>query len=63
MTPPDGPGTTARTPGGVRVAVDAVGGDVFRHRPTLRVLDWGIVAWRALRRSRGSGRPVHAPLA
>jgi len=51
--------------GGERILerIDAVGGDVFRHRPTLRVLDWGIVAWRALRRSRGSGRPVHAPLA
>jgi glycerol-3-phosphate acyltransferase PlsX len=27
VTPPDGPGTTAPTRGGVRVAVDAVGGD------------------------------------
>ena len=51
--------------GGERILerIDAVGGDVFRHRPTLRIVDWGIVAWRALRRARGNGRAVHAPLA
>ncbi len=28
--------------------IDAVGGDVFRHRPTLAALDWLVVGWRAL---------------
>ena len=28
--------------------IDAVGGDVFRHRPVLRGTDWARVAWRAL---------------
>lgn len=28
--------------------IDAVDGDVFRHRPQLRRIDWPVVAWRAL---------------
>ena len=28
--------------------IDAVDGDVFRHRPHLRQIDWAVVAWRAL---------------
>lgn len=37
--------------GGLRVAerIDAVGGDVFRRRPTLRARDWALLAVRALR--------------
>lgn len=36
--------------GGTRILerIDAVGGDVFRHRPTLGPLDWMIVAGRTL---------------
>ncbi len=36
--------------GGHRILdrIDAVGGDVFRHRPRLSRADWAIVAWRAL---------------
>ena len=30
--------------------IEAVEGDVFRHRPVLRRLDWARVAWRALTR-------------
>jgi squalene synthase HpnC len=46
--------------GGHRVldAIDAVGGDVFRHRPRLRARDWLAVAARALfppRRDRHAG--------
>lgn len=43
--------------GGLRILqrIDAVGGDVFRRRPTLRGLDWCAVAYHALRLRR-SGR-------
>ncbi|HUN91312.1 MAG TPA: squalene synthase HpnC [Burkholderiaceae bacterium] len=36
--------------GGLRIAqrIDAVGGDVFRHRPTLAATDWLVVGARAL---------------
>lgn len=36
--------------GGHRILdrIDAVQGDVFRHRPELRRIDWPFVAWRAL---------------
>ena len=36
--------------GGHRILdrIDAVHGDVFRHRPQLRRIDWPVVAWRAL---------------
>ena len=36
--------------GGLRILarIDAVGGDVFRHRPVLAAGDWLVVAWRAL---------------
>jgi squalene synthase HpnC len=36
--------------GGHRIldAIDAAGGDVFRHRPQLARRDWAIVAWHAL---------------
>jgi len=38
--------------GGLRIlrAIDAVGGDVFRHRPRLRTMDWVALAASALRR-------------
>ena len=29
--------------------IEAVEGDVFRHRPVLRRIDWARIAWRALR--------------
>lgn len=40
--------------GGERILerIDAVGGNVFDRRPTLRPLDWTVVAWRALARMR-----------
>ncbi|MDW8429514.1 MAG: squalene/phytoene synthase family protein [Sutterellaceae bacterium] len=40
--------------GGLRIAerIDAVGGDVFRHRPTLRRRDWLLLLLRALRPGR-----------
>jgi phytoene synthase len=36
--------------GGLRILdrIDAVGGDVFAHRPVLAIADWIVVAWRAL---------------
>jgi len=36
--------------GGLRILerIDAVGGDVFRRRPTLGALDWARVGWRTL---------------
>jgi len=36
--------------GGLRILdrIDAVGGDVFAHRPVLATADWFAVAWRAL---------------
>jgi squalene synthase HpnC len=36
--------------GGLRILdrIDAVGGDVFAHRPVLATADWFVVAWRAL---------------
>jgi squalene synthase HpnC len=36
--------------GGLRILdrIDAVGGDVFAHRPVLAAGDWLVVAWRAL---------------
>jgi squalene synthase HpnC len=36
--------------GGLRILdrIDAVGGDVFAHRPVLATTDWFVVAWRAL---------------
>ena len=36
--------------GGLRILerIDAVDGDVFRHRPVLKPLDWARVGWRAL---------------
>jgi hypothetical protein len=36
--------------GGLRILdrIDAVGGDVFAHRPMLATADWLAVAWRAL---------------
>jgi len=42
--------------GGHRILdrIDAVHGDVFRHRPQLRRIDWPVVAWRAL-----VSRPAH----
>ena len=49
--------------GGHRIldAIDAVHGDVFRHRPRLRARDWGVVAAHALfppRRHRGAALPA-----
>lgn len=46
--------------GGLRIAerVDAVGGDVFNHRPTLGRFDWMVLPLRAIRR-----RIIGAPLA
>ncbi len=37
--------------GGLRILerIDAVGGDVFSHRPTLTARDWTLMGWRALR--------------
>jgi squalene synthase HpnC len=37
--------------GGLRILerIDAVGGDVFRDRPTLSARDWTLMSWRALR--------------
>lgn len=37
--------------GGLRILerIDAVGGDVFRNRPTLSARDWTLMGWRALR--------------
>jgi phytoene synthase len=37
--------------GGLRILerIEAVGHDVFRHRPTLGKGDWPRLAWRALR--------------
>jgi squalene synthase HpnC len=37
--------------GGLRILerIDAVGGDVFRQRPTLSARDWTLLGWRALR--------------
>ena len=37
--------------GGSRILqkLDQVRGDVFRRRPTLRALDWPLIAWRGLR--------------
>lgn len=36
--------------GGLRILerIDAVGGDVFSHRPTLSGRDWTLMSWRAL---------------
>ncbi|HYM48468.1 MAG TPA: squalene synthase HpnC [Burkholderiaceae bacterium] len=38
--------------GGLRILerIDAVGGDVFSHRPTLSARDWTLMGWRALHR-------------
>lgn len=38
--------------GGLRILerIDAVRGDVFRHRPTLGIRDWLLIVWRGLRR-------------
>jgi phytoene/squalene synthetase len=35
--------------GGARILdkLDAVDGDVFRHRPVLEAFDWPLVLWRA----------------
>ena len=49
--------------GGHRIldAIDAVHGDVFRHRPRLRARDWGVVTAHALfppRRHRGAALPA-----
>ena len=49
--------------GGHRVldAIDAVAGDVFRHRPQLSTADWAVVAAHALfppRRQRGAALPA-----
>jgi phytoene synthase len=40
--------------GGLRILerIEAVGFDVFRHRPTLKRSDWPRLAWRALRYER-----------
>ncbi len=37
--------------GGLRILekIDAVDGDVFRHRPTLKFADWCLLGWRSLR--------------
>lgn len=37
--------------GGLRILerIDAVGGDVFHHRPTLSARDWTLMSWRAIR--------------
>ncbi|MGB2819262.1 MAG: squalene synthase HpnC [Burkholderiaceae bacterium] len=37
--------------GGLRILerIDAAGGDVFRHRPSLTARDWTRMSWRALR--------------
>lgn len=44
--------------GGLRIAerIDAVHGDVFRHRPTLRRSDWLLLPVRALSKQMGLGR-------
>jgi squalene synthase HpnC len=44
--------------GGLRILerIDACGGDVFRHRPTLGLRDWMTMAWRSLQ------RPAHTPV-
>jgi len=36
--------------GGLRILerIEAVGYDVFQHRPTLGRTDWPLLAWRAL---------------
>lgn len=38
--------------GGLRILekLDAVRGDMFRHRPVLRPADWALLFWRAMRR-------------
>jgi len=48
--------------GGERILerIDAVGGDVFHHRPTLGARDWARVAWRALARDGGAAHPATA---
>jgi squalene synthase HpnC len=38
--------------------IDAVGGDVFRHRPRLRGIDWAGVAWRAVFPPRRPAAPL-----
>ena len=45
--------------GGERILerIEAVDGDVFRRRPTLRARDWARVGWRALARD-GGARPA-----
>lgn len=45
---------SATIAGGLRILerIDAVHGDVFRRRPQLRILDWALVAARALRPTR-----------
>ncbi|MEC5400175.1 squalene synthase HpnC [Uliginosibacterium sp. H1] len=42
--------------GGLRILerIEAVGYDVFRHRPQLGKADWLLMAWRALRMTRGA---------
>ena len=37
--------------GGLRILekLDAAHGDMFRHRPVLRPVDWPLMFWRALR--------------
>lgn len=37
--------------GGLRILekIEAVDGDVFRHRPTLKFADWCLLGWRSLR--------------
>lgn len=37
--------------GGLRILekIDAVGGDIFHHRPTLKLTDWCLLGWRSLR--------------
>jgi len=44
--------------GGLRIAerIDAVGGDVFRHRPALRWQDWVLLPLRAVAKQVGRGR-------
>jgi hypothetical protein len=45
--------------GGLRIAekIDAVRGDVFRHRPVLTKADWAVMSARALRMTRRPTSP------
>jgi hypothetical protein len=49
--------------GGLRILerIDAVSGDVFKHRPTLGALDWLVIGARGLRRLPHAVRRAESP--